>query len=99
MTGAAGRRENMTTTLRLAAVQETYVLMDSEATIERVAQLTANAVAPGGRLVVFPEVFVPGTPIWIESKQLLRCSESSPAARRPQLFYDSVAVTTQLAPS
>ena len=48
MTGAAGRRENMTTTLRLAAVQETYVLMDSEATIERVAQLTANAVAPGG---------------------------------------------------
>jgi hypothetical protein len=49
------------TTFRVAAVQATYVLMDRDATIDRVADLTAKAAADGAQLVVFPEVFVPGT--------------------------------------
>jgi predicted amidohydrolase len=53
--------------LRVAAVQAAYVLMDRDATIDRVAALTAAAAADGARLVVFPEVFVPGTPIWIDT--------------------------------
>jgi len=53
--------------IRVAAVQATYVLMDREATIDRVAELTAEAAGQGARLVVFPEVFVPGTPIWIDT--------------------------------
>ncbi|MFN8519230.1 MAG: carbon-nitrogen hydrolase family protein [Chloroflexota bacterium] len=48
----------------VAAVQAAYVLMDRDATIERVATLTAEAAAKGARLVVFPEAFVPGDPIW-----------------------------------
>jgi nitrilase len=55
------------TTLRVAAVQAAYVLMDREATLERVAQLAAEAAAKGAQMVVFPEVFVPGTPIWIDT--------------------------------
>jgi nitrilase len=51
------------TMLRVAAVQAAYVLMDREATVNRVAELTAKAAAQGAQLVVFPEVFVPGTPI------------------------------------
>ena len=58
------------TTMRLAAVQATYVLMDREATIDRVAELTAAAAAQGAQLVVFPEVFVPGTPIWIDTQPI-----------------------------
>ena len=58
------------TTLRLAAVQATYVLMDREATIDRVAELTAAAAAQGAQLVVFPEAFVPGTPIWIDTQPI-----------------------------
>ena len=48
----------------VAAVQAAYVLMDREATIDRVAALTAEAAGAGARLVVFPEAFVPGDPIW-----------------------------------
>ncbi|HEY8636411.1 MAG TPA: carbon-nitrogen hydrolase family protein [Candidatus Limnocylindrales bacterium] len=58
------------TTLRVAAVQATYVLMDRDATIDRVAELTAAAAAKGAQLVVFPEVFVPGTPIWIDTQPI-----------------------------
>lgn len=50
-----------------AAVQAAYVLMDREATTEKVVRLIAEAAARGAELIVFPEVFVPGTPIWIDS--------------------------------
>jgi len=57
-------------TLRIAAVQASYVLMDRDATIDRVAALTAAAARDGAHLVVFPEVFVPGTPIWIDTQAI-----------------------------
>ena len=56
--------------MRVAAVQASYVLMDSGATIDKVAVLTANAAANGARLVVFPEAFVPGTPLWIATRRI-----------------------------
>jgi nitrilase len=58
------------TSVRVAAVQATYVLMDREATIDRVAELTSQAAGQGAELVVFPEVFVPGTPIWIDTRPI-----------------------------
>lgn len=58
------------TTLRVAAVQAAHVLMDREATIDRVAELTAAAAGQGAQLVVFPEVFVPGTPIWMDTRPI-----------------------------
>jgi predicted amidohydrolase len=51
-------------------VQASYVLMDREATVDRVAELTQAAVEQGAQLVVFPEVFVPGTPIWIDTRPI-----------------------------
>ena len=56
--------------LRVAAVQATYALMDREATIDRVEELTADAARQGAQLVVFPEAFVPGTPIWIDTRPI-----------------------------
>jgi nitrilase len=58
------------TSLRVAAVPAAYVLMDHDATIDRVAGLTAAAAREGARLVVFPEAFVPGTPIWIGTQPI-----------------------------
>jgi nitrilase len=55
------------TTLTVAAVQAAHVLMDREATVARVEALTTEAAGMGADLVVFPEVFVPGTPIWIDA--------------------------------
>ena len=56
--------------LKVAAVQATYVLMDRDATIDKVDRLTADAAGQGAQLVVFPEVFVPGTPIWIDTRPI-----------------------------
>ena len=56
--------------IRVAAVQAAYVLMDREATLDRVADLTARAAEQEVQLVVFPEVFVPGTPIWIDTQPI-----------------------------
>ena len=42
------------TTLPIAAVQASYVRMDREATIGKVAALTAAASARGAQLIVFP---------------------------------------------
>ena len=58
------------TTLRVAAVQASYVLMDRDATLDRVADLTAAAAREGAELVVFPEAFIPGTPIWIDTQPI-----------------------------
>jgi nitrilase len=55
------------TTTKVAAVQAAYVLMDRDATLDRVEILTREAASSGADLVVFPEVFVPGTPIWIDT--------------------------------
>jgi nitrilase len=50
-----------------AAVQAAYVLMDREKTTDKVVELIGKAAGMGAELIVFPEVFVPGTPIWIDS--------------------------------
>ena len=57
----------MAESFTVAAVQAAYVLMDRESTTNKVEELIASAAAAGAKLIVFPEVFVPGTPIWIDS--------------------------------
>ena len=49
----------------VAAVQGTPVFLDREATIEKVAAYTKDAVANGAALVAFPEGFVPCYPDWV----------------------------------
>jgi nitrilase len=56
--------------LRVAAVQAAPVFMDRQATIDRVAELTQRAVQGGAELVVFPEAFVPGPPVWIDTARI-----------------------------
>lgn len=49
---------------RAAAVQAAPVYLDTEATVAKACDLIAQAARGGARLVVFPEVFVPGYPYW-----------------------------------
>jgi predicted amidohydrolase len=51
----------------VAAVQAAYVLMDTAATLYKTEVLLKEAAANGANLVAFPEVFVPGTPLWIDA--------------------------------
>ena len=55
---------------RVAAVQAAYVLMDREACVAKAVDLVGRAAADGAEIIVLPEVFVPGTPIWIDSQPI-----------------------------
>lgn len=48
--------------VRVAVVQAAPVVMDRDATVDKVALLTAEAAGAGARLVLFPEAFVPAYP-------------------------------------
>jgi nitrilase len=48
--------------LQVACIQAESVAFDREATIDKLATLTAEAAAGGAKLVVFPEVFISGYP-------------------------------------
>jgi nitrilase len=62
-----GEESTVGSAFTVAAVQAAYVLMEREATTDKVVQLIGEAGALGAELIVFPEVFVPGTPIWIDA--------------------------------
>jgi len=49
----------------VASVQATPIFMDRAATTEKACGLIAEAASNGAKVVVFPEVFVPGYPDWV----------------------------------
>ena len=51
-------------TVKVAAVQAAPVFLDTNATIDKVCSLIAEAAGNGAQLVAFPEVFVAGYPYW-----------------------------------
>ena len=53
--------------VKIAAVQAAYTLMNQEACVDKAVKLLHQAAAEGAGIVVFPEVFIPGNPIWIDT--------------------------------
>jgi nitrilase len=51
--------------LLVAVVQRPPVLLDREATLRAAVEHLHEAADEGARLVVFPETYVPGYPVWI----------------------------------
>jgi nitrilase len=57
-------------TVTVAAVQAAYILMNQRACLDKAITLLHRAAADGAKIVVFPEAFIPGTPIWIDSRPI-----------------------------
>lgn len=53
------------TKINVAAVHAAPVYLDVDATVDKACGLIADAGAEGAQLLVFPEVFLPGFPYWI----------------------------------
>jgi len=52
--------------VRVAAVQAAPVLLDREATLDRLVEWTAKAARESVELVAFPETWIPGYPAWLD---------------------------------
>jgi nitrilase len=50
---------------RIAAIQACPIYMDRDGTIDKACTLIREAAAGGATLVVFPEAFIPGYPVWV----------------------------------
>jgi nitrilase len=57
-------------TVRVACVQAEPVILDRDATIEKLAALTHEAAGEGAQLLVFPETFIPVYPSSVWAKAL-----------------------------
>ena len=82
----------MRDTVIAACVQAEPVVLDREATIDRLGERTAEAAAAGASLVVFPEAFVPAYPSSAWAKALAGWADPRAKAAFALLAQESVEV-------
>ena len=51
--------------IKVAVIQEAPVLLDKEGSIQKAVALIEESAGAGAKLIVFPETFIPGYPVWI----------------------------------
>ncbi|MBA2474911.1 MAG: carbon-nitrogen hydrolase family protein [Actinobacteria bacterium] len=78
--------------VKVACVQAEPAILDREATIDKLAALTAEAAGAGAGLVVFPETFVPAYPSSVWAKTLAGWADPRAKAAFALLVRESVAV-------
>jgi nitrilase len=75
-----------------ACVQVQPVVLDREATLERLSERTAEAAGSGAELVVFPEAFLPAYPSSVWAKYLAGWADPRAKAAFARLAQESVEV-------
>lgn len=61
--------------MKIAAVQAAPIFMDTSATTDKLLVLLREAASNGAELIVFPEVFLPGYPIWLRAPDIAHNDE------------------------
>jgi nitrilase len=82
----------MRSPVKVACVQAEPVILDREATIDRLGELAAEAGAAGAELVVFPEAFIPAYPSSSWAKFLAGWGDERAKAAFALLARESVEV-------
>ena len=82
----------MQDTVVVACVQAEPAILDREATLDKLATLTAEAAGKGAQLVVFPETFVPAYPSSAWAKALAGWADPRAKEAFALLARESVAV-------
>src|SRR5256714_5330064 len=77
-------------TVTVACVQAEPVILDRDATIEKLATLAAEAAGNGAKLLVFPEAFIPAYPSSVWARALAGWTE--PGAKEAFALFAREAV-------
>ena len=78
--------------VKVACIQAEPVILDREATIDKLGALAAEAAGNGAQLLVFPEAFVPAYPSSVWAKALAGWSEPGATEAFALLARESVPV-------
>jgi nitrilase len=82
----------MEATIKVACIQAEPVVLDREATIDKLDALAAEAAGAGAQLLVFPEAFVPAYPSSTWARALAGWTEPGAKETFARLARESVAV-------
>src|ERR1700751_4171181 len=82
----------MERSVKVACVQVEPVVLDREATIDKLEQIAAEAAKEGAELVVFPETFVPVYPSSVWAKAFAGWQNDGAKRVFAQLAQNSIAV-------
>ena len=82
----------MEATVKVACIQAEPVVLDREATLEKLERLTAEAAAEGAQLIVFPEAFLPAYPSSIWARAFAGRAEAGAKEAFALLARESVTV-------
>ena len=61
--------------MKVAAVQAAPVFLDPQASTDKLIALLRDAASNGAELVVFPEVFLSGYPVWLRAPSVAHNDE------------------------
>src|ERR671924_146344 len=86
-----GRLDGMNAPVVVACVQAEPVVLDREASLAKLDELTAEAAGQGASLVVFPEAFLPAYPSSVWAKALAGWADPRAKAAFALLARESVA--------
>ncbi len=82
----------MDSPVKVACVQAQPVILDREATIDRIDQLASEAAAAGAQLVVLPEAFIPAYPSSVWAKALAGWADARAKAAFAMLAREAVTI-------
>lgn len=81
-----------THTLQIALIQHPPVFLNLPASVERAGSLTRKAGEKGARVVVFPETWLPGYPVWLDEAPEAALWDHPPAKALFQVLFDNALV-------
>ena len=74
---------------RLAVVQHAPVFLNLARTFERVVALISEAIAQRAEVIVFPETWLPGYPVWLDDAPTAGLWDYEPAKALYQVLADN----------
>lgn len=84
---------NKKTTVKAALVQQPPVFLNLEASVARVSEVARECAGEGAEVIVFPETWLPGYPVWLDDAPEAALWDHPPAKRLfGYLFENSVEI-------